>query len=79
MTRFEIALLFDVGDPETVALVTIHRDDADGAAVLADTLRTLASREGFGAADLVQVVITRVGHAVNPNLLYQPAPAPRPQ
>lgn len=70
MDRYEVELIFSVGDVETVAKFTIEREAAGHAAAIEVALNELDTGKGFTRDDLLQALVTKQNHGVAPNLLY---------
>lgn len=69
---YQVVLVYGVGDPETVAVITLERNASDMAAAIDGAKLIACARHGFEPAALLQLVVTKVEHGVAPNLLFQP-------
>lgn len=71
VTGWDVTITFDVGDPETVARITVRNVQAvrPTAAAQRTILDTVGDGRGFSYDDVIEVTATRSDPGVRANLL----------
>lgn len=65
MSTFIVQFVFDVGDPESAAVMTIEREGADAEAVTRTAMDQLfRGGKGFTAGDLIHYTVRKKNHGV---------------